>query len=434
MKQLSSFLCALCLCALLFCALALLFPLQEQTFAKREMSASSSRHPLCRFTAADLDQICFKSPEEQFSLVNQGSHFLLNNSTDIPLSLPTVSDLLHLFENFPSGSTAAVLQRPADLEIKLLPTSGDELTLLIWQEQASLIISNGSLIQELPIEKVSPLLRTAADYADCQLTGVLPASATLNLHSKLYETDLILSYYTEENTAYGSLTAPVTKPVPQDQLVPLLNSLQGLNADQVFVLNPTIEIFEACGLLNPFCTLSLSSEEETWTLQASHPQGDGTVFLLKEGLPLIFQCNQDKLPWLSMSMETLLQENIFQCDYGDCISFTLQTEIEKVRFTKWDGLVLQGNKSIDEKLFRTFFREATTMIPCQRILSPVSADTPLLTITISYTNPEQPSDVLRFLPYSEKLLALSINGEQHFLLPEETLHRILNKCQQILAP
>ncbi len=427
MEQISSLLCAISLCALLLCALVLVFPFQDGNDPSSE-AAASLKQPLIRCAAADLDQISWRSGEDNFLLVNQGSHFLLNNTTDIPLRQEAVAQLLQLFENFPSGEGSTPPQRPADLELKLLPTRGKEQSFQLWTMEKGVCISNGSRAQLLPPDKVLPLFQGAAAYADLALTGNLPTSATLELQGALHSIPLSLSYYIEENKCYGGLISPTNAPIPQDQLSPLLASLQQLSADQARSLYPELQ-----DLGELFCTLTLASEQENYVLHASHPDTEGNVLLIKEGLPVLYTIHQSKLPWLSTSTETLTEQELFQADYEDCIAFTLQTPEERIRFTKWDGLVLQGGRPVDEGDFRRFFRETMSLIPSAAALRSPAEGSALLTISLSYTNPEKATDRILFLPYTEDELLLSINGESRFLVPADTFHRILDHCQQLTA-
>ncbi len=433
MKELSTLLSALSLFALLVCGLILLFPWRSNL--KNDYDAASlSGQNLFRISAAELDQIRYEYPDKKFSLINHGNVFLLKNNNDETLALDkkVLSKLLVFLENFPAGPIVEDIKESPDLKIKLLPTAGEEIDLSIWQKNDCIYIGNGKTTEQFSHEQVDILLQKPSAYVDCRLTDSLYSSATLTVQHEFYPEILSLSYYIEKNNVYGSLISPIVAAIDEEQLSSIVSSLHALSADKAVVLYPTEEDLKTYGLAEPFCSLNLISEEENTAFHISRLSSDETVFLMKDGTPTIFQLSSKKLPWLFMSLETLTEKNIFRSNYDDCTTFSIQTEHDKYRFTKWDGLVLFGNREIDETDFKNLFKKASTLIPSSLNFYPVKEKSALLTLTFSYTNPEKNSDIIRFFAYNEDKLSLSINNESRFLVKKELAEDILTYCQRII--
>ncbi len=436
MKELSTLLSALSISALLCCGLILLFP-WKNNFEKDLEASVITEKTLFRFSANELDQIQYEyqSDFDNFSLINQGNTFLFKiqeNDIALPLDHSVICELLVLLENFPSGNAVSNILEDPDFKIRLLPTIGEKTELSVWQYDESIYISNGKETQEFSHAQVSLLLRKPIEYIDCQLTNTVDKSAAITIRHKLYEENLTLSYYIEENNIYGSLIAPTVSAVKEEQLLPIISSLHKLKADKALVLCPTNDELNSFGLSDPFCTFTLSGEEEKLSFNVSQPSSDGSVFLIKNGIPVIYKQKVSSLPWLFVSLETLTEKNIFDADYKDCIAFSIQTEQGKYRFTKWDGVVLYRNREINEESFKKLFKQSTNIIPSAMALSQLQEQQALMTLTFSYTNPDQPQDIIRFSHYNNEYLGLSINSNIRFLVKKDVIEEISTCLHRII--
>ena len=95
-----------------------------------------------------------------------------------------------------------------------------------------------------------------------------------------------------------------------EKLIEVLQGLTQIDAERVVAYQPTAEDMEAFGLHQPYSTIEYSwkdtkEEKQTCVLSASAPQ-DGNVFLMRDGVPLVYEIAEDQLPWLEWQYQDVV--------------------------------------------------------------------------------------------------------------------------------
>ena len=428
----SALLSALSLCTLLFCAILLLLPPSDAAVSSPKSAPKEST--LFSYSMEDIDRITFDTENSDFCLVNLGTLFALKDLEELPLQESSVQALLSLLEDFPLSPCTAENTTPLRT-VEISPVNASPITLELHSGGDHFFLYRNEQLYLLNAELIQPLLWSAEDYVSLSVTSPGTSdSGSLLLSGALHESPLNLSYYREESAQlYARLLSPINADIPQEQLSPILQSLSDLQADFVVCISPSQTDLEYFGLSEPFCTLTADLYGETFTLSTSALQPDGTIYLLKENHPVIFSVSLEKLPWLSACQETLCQSSLFSSQYEDCTSMTLTTPEDSWRFTKWDGQVLCGGISVEERAFHSLYQSATTLIPTQAALTSPNPDEHLLSITFSYTNPSKAQDNISFYACDEEQVFLSINGATEFLTDFSQVQTILDRCTALFS-
>lgn len=429
----TSLLNAVSFCALLICMLALLFPMQPaavSTQPSAEVPRASQQ--LFSFSPEQLDTIRIVQGQDSFCLVNHGSSFVMEGMESVPLCLNKIDLLLDLLEAFPAGPSAEGKTEPFR-RIELSFTSAASQTLFLYKEENQILLRWQNRCCLFSPEEIEALLWSAEDFADPQILPELQIDhGSLRLNGVLHEEPLELSFYMEDSFS-AQMTSPHFIELDGETAASLIQSLSGLRAEEVVVLNPSGNDLDFFGLSQPFCTLEGQISTVFFHLSASSVQPDGTVYLLSSQHPLIYAVDIEQLPLLSVCSETLLDDSLFTPDYEDTTTVTFSFPQEQYLFTKWAGQVLCKGKQIDEPDFYDLFRLSTSLIPREAALLPVQNTDPLMTLSFSYTNPEKDKDWIVFYPYKEELVLLSVNGSADFLIDAALIEEIRNYCTELLG-
>ncbi len=416
MKQLVPLLSSMSICALLLCLCLLLLPVQSQPLIQ-----PTQEQCLFSYSMEQLDKITF----EEFGLLNTGSQLVLEELEELPLLESRTKALLALLANCWGGVVPVPDAEPV-IMLTLHLVDGQEKSLSLYHTGDTFILSDGTKAVTLPYAKAKPLLWQAENYAEPTILSMeLPSEGHFLLSGKLHPEPLQFSYYIEDDEAVALLNSPETADIKEEQLLPFLSSLKELQAVQVVALTPNAVDLQTYDLSVPFCILHGDLYGQSFTLSASQPQEDGKVYLMKEGVPLIYEADLSQLPWLTLCKESLIEERLFSPDYEDSTALTLSTTSAQYRFTKWAGQVLCNGKSVDERQFYELYRLATTLIPYKAALFPAKGDI-LLQISIAYTNPSKAKDNILFYPYDEETLLLSLNGNERFVVEKEQVEDIIS--------
>ncbi len=428
MKQLSSLLCGLSLCSLLFCLLLLLLPLQPLKSAAAPQIAIPKEQELFSFSFQQLDRILFKKENSQFCLINLGDRFVLERFEDLLLQTEALTSLL---EHFPLSSIEEDSVVSPAIQIEIISTAAEPLLLsLQYNENRQILLNDGTQTYCYTENELEPLLLDPESFVDPSICSFnSPEQAFLTLSGALYEKPLLLSYYIEEQNPFVFCDG---KEISPQLFYPLLEALCHLKADQIEWLSPTTEDLQFAGLDPPFCIVDAQLGGEKFSLFFSEPLDNGSVYFIKEGTPILYSVSLDKLPFLSATYETLTEEPLFTANYKDTTVLELSSEGQFFRFTKWDGQVLCNGHPIDEEAFSDLYHLCTTLIPKQAFLTENNESQLLLSLQLSYTNPQKSSDNIAFFSYNKKFSILSINGDRRFLVHRGIVDEILHSCCELM--
>ncbi|MDR3336948.1 MAG: DUF4340 domain-containing protein [Treponema sp.] len=237
------------------------------------------------------------------------------------------------------------------------------------------------------------------------------------------------------------IVQPVHANVSIDKGLPNLEALFDLKAIRVvhFLTDPGELV--RYGLAEPYSTATvlgtLGSGLGGFSLRASAPGEDGRIYLLREGVPLIYEVASDTVPWLELSFFDLMDklvilpfiDNVARLEvYSPDISYTFTLSGEG------DGLVVQaGGETIDTANFRTLYQTVlTAMYESYTRELPEAGSVPLLEIRYHYRD-GKPVDKLSFYPAIARRVLLSYNGRRPFYTYSAYVDKVLTDCAQVLA-
>jgi len=423
MSQWVTFLSSLALWALLACLLLVLLPLQVPP---AEEPVQQAQAPYLSCPRETLDRIRF----EEGTLLNLGQGFVLEEAPDLPLAQAKVEQLLQLLEQLPPGEEVPPPQGQARLSLSLQSIQAQTRQLSLYEEGDDLLLWDGERCCRYPRRQLAPLLEPLASYAQRQLLPDLAGSdGSLRFWSRLLPEALELDYsFGEEALLRLQGTSSLLPKEPGEQL---LHSLSGLTAAEAVCLFPDEEALQKAGLDDPFCIIQLKYSKNDVLLCVSAPQEDGSVYALRQDLPLLFRLSKEALP-LGLCRESLSREPLFALDYGALCSLQVQTQGGSRSFTKWQGQVLCQGRPVEEGAFGAFVRRATAPIAAGLPLWPEQQGELLLGLTLGYTDPSQPQDSLLFWAYPpEEDLALCSVGGRLYSVERAAVDALLQQLETL---
>jgi hypothetical protein len=166
----------------------------------------------------------------------------------------------------------------------------------------------------------------ALQFLDKAVTAAIPQSenVTMELDGSLYEQGILLQFTARDagaaQAAFDSvILQPRQAPLSEEVLEPL-QSVFGLRASRIVCRTTGADgLLEAYGLDAPYCRLRVySAEGDGFTLRMTEPDGTGHAYLLREGVPFIYEVSAEQLPWLAVRLEHMtgelpfLQEDAFE--------------------------------------------------------------------------------------------------------------------------
>lgn len=390
MSQWCAFLNSLALWALLLCALLVLLPLQGPL----EEPGVAVAQPYLSCPRERLNRISF----EEGTLLNLGQGFVLEEAPELPLDQGKIEGLLKLLEQLPPGEEVPPPQGQALCQLGLQSILGESKTLSLYEEGEALLLWDGRRCCRYPRQQLAPLLEPLASYATTQLLPALEGSSgSLRFWTALLPEALTLQYSWQEEALLRLEGA--SSLLPQEPGESLLHSLSGLRAAEAVALFPEQKALQKAGLDNPFCIIQLGNYKNQVLLCLSAPAEDGSVYALRQDLPLLFRLDKEGLPFLDLCQESLSREPLFSLDYEALCSLQLQTPEGSHSFTKWQGQVLSQGRAVEEAAFGAFVRQAASPLAAGLALWPEEKGQLLLRLSLGYTDPNEPQAVLSFWDY-----------------------------------
>jgi hypothetical protein len=237
------------------------------------------------------------------------------------------------------------------------------------------------------------------------------------------------------------IVQPVHAKVGIDKGLPNLEALFNLKAVRVarFVTDPG-ELAEY-GLAEPYSVATvlgtLGSGLGGFSLRASAPAEDGRIYLLREGVPLIYEVAFDTVPWLELSFFDLMDKLVILPFIDTIARLEVSGPDHSYSFTlsgEGDGLTVQsGGETVDTANFRTLYQTVlTAMYESYTRELPAIGSVPLLEIRYHYRD-GRPGDRLSFYPATARRVLLSYNSGRPFYTYSAYVDKVLTDCAQVLA-
>lgn len=291
------------------------------------------------------------------------------------------------------------------------------------------------------------------EYADTQVVSsqmpdsMVPGSITLGGTVRAEELEIGTENGTENGTEAESVSASALKllshhnyAINYENLTEVLLGLTQIEADQVVAYEPTVEELETYGLQEPYSTLEYSwkdtqKEKQTCVLSASAPQ-DGSVFLMRAGVPLVYEIAEDKVPWLEWQYldvvtRFLLLPSIYEISSVEIESDTVyeRYELESVD-SVLESVTDSSQIQLDTDKFKKLY-QCLIGIPAMNYAEEVETDAEcILTITFHYKDGRTDSRIeLKDGPPLQHYL--SVDGVTEFLTDSKYADTILANIEHL---
>lgn len=243
------------------------------------------------------------------------------------------------------------------------------------------------------------------------------------------------------------IVEPVTANINASKGLPAVVGGFGLTADKAVKIHPQPADLESYGLLldeavgkTPFCQVNFTVGGKPFGITIGNKIESGTTrYLLFDGLDIIFSVDESKLPWATM-VEDQLFSSLMTSTYiynlakleiitpdgasspSTTFTFTGKEDDESFEVFK------DGNK-IDLEYFKKFYQFVLSA-PAEEIwLGEPSADAPLL--TFKYTAANGFSKEISFFPSSDRMVIISVDGEQSFRCRQVYVDKLYTNLQLI---
>lgn len=218
----------------------------------------------------------------------------------------------------------------------------------------------------------------------------------------------------------------------------MIADLLEIKAERAVAVNPEAGQLESFGLAEPYSTAEFTwdnnATEESCLLLASAPSG-GTVYLMREGRPVVYQIAADSLPWLEMNYGDFVSTKLLTPNLEDLQSVSVATPDKQVTFDlagEQDSLkVICGGEPVDTGRFRSYY-QSLTGVPADAYTEDAPAsETPLLTVTYTYRDSAKPEETIRWFVGPTRRAILQTNNGDRFLIREKYLETLTANTQAI---
>lgn len=243
------------------------------------------------------------------------------------------------------------------------------------------------------------------------------------------------SLYYNSSAAY-EMTAPQTAAVDSGAAWSL-SALTAVTADSAAMVHPSAEDLAGFGLDDPYSQVEFTVGGERVTLLLSL-LSDGTCFLYRPDLPVVFKISADQAPWAYWQAEDLLSKTVFSPDMDGLSAVTLTAPGRTYAFTFSEAeeqrtVSLNGNE-LKMSDFRPLYREMTGVSRNMAADEPMEEGAELvLSIRYQFTDPQLPDGQVSFYKGPARRLYVSTDGTSRHLVLSSFADGLIQSCEALLA-
>lgn len=153
----------------------------------------------------------------------------------------------------------------------------------------------------------------------------------------------------------------------------ITGAIRGLYANGVKMVNPSDAQLSELGLSKPYSKITATYPDATIELIASKPDGEGNVFVMEVGTPIVYTMASANLPWVTTSYESLVSEYVLYpkmvalsavsvnngkktYDFKLSSTETVSTDDDGNETTATTTTVKLNNKELDLGKFQSFYQ------------------------------------------------------------------------------
>ena len=130
------------------------------------------------------------------------------------------------------------------------------------------------------------------------------------------------------------LRAPIYHPMHYQLGFETLVTLFGLEAFDIVSIYPSEALLAEYGLDQPYATLKAACRQfGDFSLQASEPDELGWVYVIREGVPLLYRVRMDLLPWLEMQFYDIMTPAVATLYLDEIAEVIIDTGAQRYAFS-----------------------------------------------------------------------------------------------------
>lgn len=445
---------------------------------EQESVAQTQQEVLLSLSSEQINTVTITNPDDHFTLVNQGSGFVVEGLEEIAVSKLNISNLLSFFQGLAAereladltdesaqtvGDSREVLEQyglgQPEVSVEIVTTDGKKETLLLGSralDNSSVYLLYGQKVYLMDDGILDSVQRTRYSFLDNTITEIEPEyeQASIVLSGTVRPSPITLEIKTvteeqskpdDESSANSvavskqkeyTLTTPLVQTISESSASQVTEGLFSLYANAIVAVEPTPEEMVSFGLDEPYSVASIRFDgAEGFTLKTSAPSQNNYVYLMRDGSPLVYLVSASRLSWLSIQTEQLTQ-SIYQPVEAEALSeFRVTSANASYNFvvSKEEGeLRVQCNgREISAELFEKLY-QTVTAIPPVRMTSKQPELSAALTMTVSYQDEQRSDDVLELVPTGTGEVYLVLNDESRYTAQQDLVNQILENCQKVL--
>lgn len=457
---------------------ALWFLLSQPPAEDESSSAPDTMSTIADKTVYDLDTLLIKNEQDSFTIKNLGQDsYTIEGVSDVSLQSSRLAGAMNAMSRV-VGSVVA--EAPAALSAYGLSvpratatatyTDGGSLAVLFGNEAPG---GRGTYAKTADSDTVYLITDPSADnlfmsrleYIDTVVmappeapepkegeTEAPPAiyPEDITLGGSFRETPIVIQHDTESITAkqaasYGmvmyKILSPKEREVDMSAGSQPLTELMNVSAQGVAAYQPTDSQIAEFGLDEPYSIASFTYENyegtaESCVLTVSAPGADGSAYLIRDGVPLVYSVNTAELAWYELRYEDLLSKMFLTPFIDDVASVSVVSPGLAATFnlsgTGDEMKVESAGQEVPIDRFRKYYQTLIGVSGEQYAEGAAPAgETPLLSVTFNYRDTAKAADNITFLPGTARRALVSVNGESEFYARESYVNIIIENTKAI---
>ena len=243
------------------------------------------------------------------------------------------------------------------------------------------------------------------------------------------------------------LTSPRVYPADPGATEQFLPTLFNVEATEAVKIHPEKADREAFGLESPYLKTTVQytdseAKERTFALTLSEPDTAGNVYVMAEGIDVIYACSAEAIPWLQITEQFLISHTILAPDIRTLSAVTVKEaggEAYTLQLQNMDteeAGVLCNGKELDADSFKNFYYTLISMT-AEEVLFEGFPKTDGLEkaaeVTFEYTDKSaEKSHVTYYTEAARQLYAVIDKKEQGFRLNAAQLETMLDNLHRLV--
>ncbi len=237
------------------------------------------------------------------------------------------------------------------------------------------------------------------------------------------------------------ITSPETSYADDSAVSSVTGAIRGLYAESVEMVNPSASQLNKLGLGTPYAQVIAKYKDATENLIASKPDGEGNVYLMKNGGKIVYKMASANLGWVTVKYEKLISPYVLYNKYSSLSGIEVAAGSKSYDFkvtttvTKADDddktestntvATYMGNE-LNQGNFETFYRNIS-MLTKLDLSANAPSGKPALTVKYSYEKGRK-TDVLAFYKQSATKYAVTVNGSAEGTVNSSYVEKLIKQA------